>query len=41
MYLLLSWNLLSRTNNIEDLHVNYVSWVDDSMVVKFATTKAG
>lgn len=41
VYLLLSWNLMGRTNNIQDLHVNHITWENDSMVIKFAKTKAG
>ena len=38
-YATLSWNLMSRTNNVEDLRLSRVSWKDDALLVYFAQLK--
>jgi hypothetical protein len=38
-YMVLSWNLMSRTNNISKIKVSHLSWKDDALGIYFAIEK--
>ncbi len=38
-FIILSWNLLSRSSNIVNLHWNHFQWVEDSMAIIFSHAK--
>ena len=40
IYLILSWCLMGRTNNIADLKFGHIGWRSDCLRVVFASTKA-
>ena len=39
LYLLLCWNLIARCVSVGGLMRNYISWVNDSMVIVFISHK--
>jgi integrase len=39
LYLLLTWNLMCRTNSTASLTMNHIDWVEDSLLVFFSKTK--
>ena len=38
-YAVLSWNLMCRTNNTADIHLERLSWMNDALGIYFAVTK--
>jgi len=39
-YLLLTWNLACRTNNVQDLKICHLGWRADSLEIQFGVTKS-
>ena len=38
-WLTLQWNLLSRTSNVMDIHLEHIDWFGDGMKITFAKSK--
>lgn len=38
-FLTLTWNLISRSKNTVNIHINHTSWGSDAMIIKFYHTK--
>ena len=39
IFICLTWNLICRSKNTVNIHMNHVSWGSDAMIIKFAHTK--